>query len=94
MLMKTDIDHLSELARLAISDKESNELAAQLDSVLAYVGEISKVATQVEVVPRAGELRNILREDGDAYEGGEWTEQILANAPHKEDGYFKVEQIL
>ena len=94
MLKKEDIEHLANLARIAISEEEKGELAGQIDSVLSYVSMISKVVTEKEAAPRAGELRNVMREDGEAYAGGEWANAILANAPHKEGGYFKVEQIM
>jgi Asp-tRNA(Asn)/Glu-tRNA(Gln) amidotransferase C subunit len=34
-----------------------------------------------------------MRPDADAYAGGEYSQAILANAPHAEDGYVKVNQI-
>ena len=58
------------------------------------MSEISSVATEEDVIPRAGELRNVMREDVDAYLGGEFTERILNNAPRTEDHYVKVNQIL
>lgn len=93
MLKKEDIDHLAELARIELSDEEKAGFALQLDSVLAYVGEIQKVATADEATPKAGDLRNVMRADADPYPGGEFTDAILANAPEKQDGYVKVEQI-
>lgn len=93
MLTRKDIEHLATLARIDISEEEKEGLAKDLDSILAYVSEVSKIATESDTIPRAGILRNVMREDRDAYPGGEWTEAILANAPHKEDGYFKVGQI-
>ena len=94
MLKKEDIEHLADLARITISPEEKASLPSELDAILAYVSEIVGVVTEKEVAPRAGKLRNVLREDRDAYSGGEWSEPILANAPHAEAGYFKVEQIM
>lgn len=93
MLQKEDIEHLATLARIAVSEEEKEAFAAQLDSVLGYVSELNKVVTIEESAPAAGELRNVMREDEAPYIGGEFTEAILANAPHKEDGYVKVGQI-
>lgn len=93
MLTKEDIEHLADLARIAVSDEEKESLANDLDSVLAYVSAVSKITTESDTTPCAATLRNVMREDRDAYTGGEWTEAILANAPHKEDGYFKVGRI-
>jgi aspartyl-tRNA(Asn)/glutamyl-tRNA(Gln) amidotransferase subunit C len=100
MLTKEDIEHLSVLARVAISEEEKEYFAAQLDSVLTYVSEIGKVATE-EVSPdelppivRAGDLRNVMRPDADPLSGGTYTEDILANAPDSESGYVKVQKII
>ncbi|HEY9585725.1 MAG TPA: Asp-tRNA(Asn)/Glu-tRNA(Gln) amidotransferase subunit GatC [Candidatus Paceibacterota bacterium] len=107
MLKKEDIEHLSTLARIAISEEEKAELAAQIDTVLEYVSAISKVTTPAKDIPSAGDLHNVLRDDDNVYAGGEYTEAILTNAPRKEDlpaprgatawqagGYIKVGQIM
>lgn len=93
MLTKDDIKHLSVLARIAVSEEEEESLAKGLDAVLGYVSEVAAVATEKDVVPRAGDLRNVMREDDDAYPGGGFTDMILKNAPDTEDGYLKVKQI-
>jgi Asp-tRNA(Asn)/Glu-tRNA(Gln) amidotransferase C subunit len=62
--------------------------------ILAYVGELSSVATEDDIAPRAGDLRNVLRPDETPRAGGEFTQAIIANAPDEEDGYVKVKQIL
>lgn len=93
MLTKDDIKKLSVLARIAVSEEEEESLAKDLDAVLGYVSEVAAVATEKDIVPRAGELRNIMREDVDAYPGGGFTDMILRNAPATEGGYLKVKQI-
>ena len=42
----------------------------------------------------AGDLRTVMRSDDEVYQGGEFREAILANAPRTEDGYFKVPKII
>jgi aspartyl-tRNA(Asn)/glutamyl-tRNA(Gln) amidotransferase subunit C len=93
MLKKEDIEHLATLARIAVSEDEKESFALQIDSVLGYVSELNKVVTLEESTPKAGELRNVMREDEAPYAGGEFTAAIIANAPYKEDGYVKVGQI-
>lgn len=94
MLKKEDIEHLATLARISVSEEEKEAFAVQLDSVLGYVSELNKVVTIEESAPLAGELRNIMRPDENPNPGGEFTDMILANAPHKEGEYFKVSQIM
>lgn len=93
MLQRNDVEHLGLLARISLSEDEKDEFASELDSVLLYVSEISKVATAADVVPEAGELRNVLRDDDNVNVGGVFTDAILNNAPDTEDGYVKVKQI-
>lgn len=93
-LTKADIEHLAALARIEISEEEKDELAGRLGSVLRYVSEIAKIATETGATPVPGELRNVLRDDTNARAGGEFTDAILANAPKVEDGYIKVKRIL
>lgn len=94
MLNTDDIKSLSLLARIAISADEEEGLARDLDSVLGYVSEVSAIATEEDTLPRAGELKNVMRPDEHAYEGGGFTEAILGNAPSTEDGYVKVPKII
>lgn len=94
MLKKEDIEHLGTLARIAVSPDEQEGLAKDLDSVLTYVSEISQVTTEEDVIPRVGDVKNIMREDTDVTPGGGFTDVILANAPDTENGYVKVKQIL
>lgn len=94
MLTKEDIENLGVLARIAVSPAEQEGLAKDLDAVLGYVSEVSRVATKEDVIPRVGDIKNVMREDTDVYPGGGFTEMILANAPDTEGGYVKVKQIL
>ena len=93
MLERKDVEHLGLLARISLSEEEKDEFTSELDSVLSYVSEISSVATEVDIIPEAGELRNVMRRDDNANSGGEFTEDILKNAPDTEGGYVKVKQI-
>ncbi len=93
MLTKEDIENLSTLARLELADEEKEAFAQALGPIIAYVSEVSAVVTSGEEMPQVGALRNVMREDGPALGGGTFTEAILKNAPHTEDGYVRVKQI-
>lgn len=94
MITTDDIKNLSVLARIAISEEEEIGLAKDLDAILSYVGEVSSVATGGDGMLSAGDLRNVMRSDDQVYQGGEFREAILANAPRTEDGYLKVPKII
>ena len=91
--MKTDdVQKLAELARLHITDEQCNEYLEDFNSILGYIDAIN------EVQPKATEalmvLKNIVREDEDSYQPGEFSEAILANAPEHENQFIKVKKIL
>jgi len=88
-----DLQHLAELARMEISEEEQKTLLTEIDPVLQYVEQIREVAVG-SVVPEAGEVRNVMREDGEPHETGLYTDELLAAAPDSEKGYVKVKNIL
>jgi aspartyl-tRNA(Asn)/glutamyl-tRNA(Gln) amidotransferase subunit C len=88
-----DIENLANLCRIELSNDEKKELLGEIDSILGFVDQIQKVETK-DLEVEAGELRNIMREDESPYVGGEFTDDILAEAPETQDGFIKVKKIL
>ncbi len=93
-----DVEKLALLARVEISDAEKQEFLANMESILDYVGQIQEVVTDAGIMNYElrikNEIHNVMREDDNPRESGQYTEKILANAPETRDGYFKVKQIL
>jgi aspartyl-tRNA(Asn)/glutamyl-tRNA(Gln) amidotransferase subunit C len=92
-LQKKDIEHLSTLARIAVSEQEAEQLANKIDAVLAYVGEINAVDTSMYEHADADGLRNVLRSD--VYEDSSDDEQaaLLKNAPAQTERFIRVQQM-
>ncbi|MFC1720716.1 Asp-tRNA(Asn)/Glu-tRNA(Gln) amidotransferase subunit GatC [Patescibacteria group bacterium] len=88
-----EIKKLSQLSRIDMDEGEMKELQNDMESILGYVEQISEVVTE-EHEPIAGEHRNIMREDGEPYESGKYTEDILNEMPKVKDGYLEVKKIL
>lgn len=93
MITKEDIEKLAQLSRIDISEGEIKELCGEIESILEYVSEVQDVSS-AEPEKKAGERRNILREDDNPHESGIYTEMILNEAPEQKDGYIKVKAIL
>ena len=92
MITKKDIQNLAELARMEISEEETENLTSEIDSILGYVGQIKDSTGGAEkTVPK---LRNIMREDVPTNEPKQYTEKLLVNAPEREGSYIKVKKIL
>lgn len=88
-----EIENLTRLCRIELSDDEKRELSGEMDSILDFVDQIQtvKVGDKKRTV---GKLRNVMREDVDPHESGLYTKDILEEAPKTENGYIKVKKIL
>lgn len=92
MVTKEDIKNLADLARIEVSEDEAESLTSQIDSILGYVGQIQNM--QMEGDSTVPKLRNVMREDIVTHKDGEYTEELLSNAPQRDGKYFKVKKIL
>ena len=88
-----DVRHISRLARLNITDEETEVMRGQLDSILTYVDKLGELDTK-DVTPMSHviPLQNVLREDVDKESLPR--EKALANAPEKSDGCYRVPKII
>ncbi|HEY4505346.1 MAG TPA: Asp-tRNA(Asn)/Glu-tRNA(Gln) amidotransferase subunit GatC [Candidatus Paceibacterota bacterium] len=92
MITREDIKNLADLARLEIEDSEAESLTKEVDSILGYV-------SQIETMPTSDKseipvLRNVMREDSVTHQPGQYTEDLLSNAPAREKNLLKVKKIL
>jgi len=95
MFNKDQVKHISDLARLELSEEELEEMSGQLSDVLSYVEKLQEVdVTNVEPTAQVTGLENVARED----EVEEWNEQevssALDQAPDSEGGEVKVRRVL
>lgn len=89
------VKHVAELAHIPISDAESQQLAKDFSQTLAVVDQLKSAdVSQVSTTHQVTGLKNITREDK-VVEGWSFTQaEALANAPHVQDGFFLVPQVL
>ena len=88
-----DVDYAAELARLALTADEKVKYTEQLDKILGHMDELNKVDTaNVEPVFQAVALKNVFREDAAKISG--LADGIIANAPDREDRFFKVKKVI
>ena len=92
MIGTDDVKHVAKLARLELTEDEINKYSQQLGSILEYVEQMNEVdTTGVEPMPHAIPVYNVMREDVVKYE--QTKEEMMANAPFEEDGFFRVPKI-
>lgn len=92
-ITRQDIDHIADLARLELSEEESERMTRELGSILAYIDEVMAVDTEgVEPLHHVLDMTNVFRED---VPGPCVTrEEALKNAPDRTDEYFRVPRVV
>ncbi len=92
MITIKDVEHVAKLARLELTDAEKELYTKQLGDVLKYVDQMNEVDTSdVKPMTQVIDFVNVMREDKVVYE--QTKEQLMANAPEEENGFFKVPKI-
>jgi aspartyl-tRNA(Asn)/glutamyl-tRNA(Gln) amidotransferase subunit C len=93
MPVEIDIDHVAKLARLELTDQEKERLRSQLGAILEHAAKVGEVAT-ADVPPTAYAIprANVFR--ADEIRDSLSVEDVLANAPEREDDRFKVPKIV
>lgn len=87
-----DIKQLAHLARVEVTDTEVEGYMKDFDAILGYVNQINEV-NLAEVQP-AHLQENVARADAHPHAAGQSVEQMLADAPGSQDGFYKVPKIL
>ena len=92
-LSVAEVEHVAQLAQLALSDQEKELFREQLSSILAYAERLQVLDTDA-IPPTANvlPLENVMRED--QVQPSLPVEDALANAPATEDDCFQVPVVL
>ena len=87
------VRHIAKLARIAMSDEEIERLAPELNAILGWVEQLGEVNTD-GVEPLATVIDQELRLRDDEVTAGDIRDEILANAPEAEHGFFAVPKVI
>ena len=91
-ISRDEVAHLAKLSRLALSEEELKQFAAQIDEIVDSVSAVGKVEAEgVEPMSHPHSVNAPMREDVIVRT---LTEQALDQAPATEDDRFMVPQIL
>lgn len=90
---KKQVEYVARLARLTLTEEEKETYTSQLNDILDYAAKLDQLDTK-DIVPTAHvlPLKNVLREDKTGHCLDQ--ERVLANAPEKEEGMFKVPRVI
>ena len=89
---QVDIKTLAHLARLDVSEEELKALEREVPSILAFVAQVSDVASDNDM--RDAAHHNVMRDDVVQHEGDEHSEELLSQAPERSGRYVKVPQVI
>jgi aspartyl-tRNA(Asn)/glutamyl-tRNA(Gln) amidotransferase subunit C len=89
----TTVRRIAHLARIAVADEEVEHLRGELNAILAFVEQLSEVAIEgiapmTSVTPMAMKMRP------DEVTDGEIADDIVKNAPAREDHFFVVPKVV
>lgn len=87
------VRHIANLARIAMSNEEIERLVPELNNILGWVEQLGEVDTE-GVEPLATVVEQKLRLRGDEVTDGNCRDDILANAPAAEHGFFAVPKVI
>ena len=87
------VRHIASLARIAMSDEELERLVPELNNILGWVEQLGEVNTD-GVEPLATVVDQKLRLRDDAVTDGDIRDDVLANAPDAQHGFFAVPKVI
>jgi aspartyl-tRNA(Asn)/glutamyl-tRNA(Gln) amidotransferase subunit C len=92
-LTPDEVLHIARLARIALTDADVARFTAQLSGILDHFAALSKVDTEgVDPTAHPLPLSNVMR--ADVASPSLLQDEALANAPEREDGFFRVRAVL
>jgi len=92
-LSREDVIHITQLARLGVTDEEVDRFAGQLSDILENFEALRQIDT--EGVPPTAQpipLCNVLKPD--AAQASYPQDEILANAPERDGEFFRIRPVL
>jgi aspartyl-tRNA(Asn)/glutamyl-tRNA(Gln) amidotransferase subunit C len=92
-LTRESVQRVAMLARLRLTADEESEFTRQLDDILAYMDKLNELDTaNVELFNHAIDNLSALRDDKVTNRPN--TDALLANAPDRDETFFKVPKII
>jgi aspartyl-tRNA(Asn)/glutamyl-tRNA(Gln) amidotransferase subunit C len=84
---------IARLARIDVPEADRERLAGELSNILTWIEQLNEVDTE-GVAPMTSVVEVALPRRADAVTDGDVAEDILANAPQRDDGFFVVPKVV
>jgi aspartyl-tRNA(Asn)/glutamyl-tRNA(Gln) amidotransferase subunit C len=87
------VRHIAKLARIAMSEDEIEKLVPELNNILGWVEQLGEVDTS-GIEPLTAVIDQKLRLRDDVVNDGNIRDEVLANAPEAQHGFFAVPKVI
>jgi aspartyl-tRNA(Asn)/glutamyl-tRNA(Gln) amidotransferase subunit C len=87
------VRRIAHLARIAVAGEEVEHLRGELNAILAFVEQLREVDV-ADVEPMTSVTPMRMKQRADLVADGDIPDQILKNAPAREDSYFVVPKVV
>jgi aspartyl-tRNA(Asn)/glutamyl-tRNA(Gln) amidotransferase subunit C len=87
------VRHIAKLARIGMTDAEIGALVPELNNILGWVEQLGEVDTD-GVEPLTAVIDQKLRLRDDIVNDGDIRDEVLANAPEAQHGFFAVPKVI
>jgi aspartyl-tRNA(Asn)/glutamyl-tRNA(Gln) amidotransferase subunit C len=92
-LDEATVARIARLARIEVGDDQLAPLAGELSHIMGWIEQLSEVDTEA-VSPMTSVARMKLVTRADEVTDGGRLEDVLGNAPERDDGYFVVPKVV
>jgi aspartyl-tRNA(Asn)/glutamyl-tRNA(Gln) amidotransferase subunit C len=87
------VRRIAHLARIAVADDEVEHLKGEINAILAFVEQLLEVDV-VGVEPMTSVTPMVMKQRPDVVTDGEIADDILKNAPARQDHFFMVPKVV
>jgi aspartyl-tRNA(Asn)/glutamyl-tRNA(Gln) amidotransferase subunit C len=87
------VRRIAHLARIAVADEEVEHLRGELNAILAFVDQLSEVEVD-GIDPMTSVIPMAMKQRSDRVTDGEIADDIVKNAPAREDHFFVVPRVV
>lgn len=86
---KEDVRKVARLSRIAVEDARLETLAGELNGILGWIDQLNEVDVE-GVEPMTSVVEAVMPMREDVVTDGDKVDEVLANAPKSDDGFFVV----
>ena len=90
-LDKATVAHIARLARIRVPEEDMARLAEELSHILGWIEQLGEVET---ARPMSSVVEMALKMREDRVTDGGYAQDVLANAPHRADGFYTVPKVV